>query len=103
MIDMPLLKQAQNIVTLATSIKEKWSVKLSSRHVGWTYALGFLKTDHNTQGNLLVCQIGTFLHLQFMLITFVVAVVISVATYSSKMNFLLFGPKFIILLSIYVL
>lgn len=53
MIDMPLLKQAQNIVTLATSIKEKWSVQCSSHQVGWTYTVGFLKTHRTTQGTSL--------------------------------------------------
>ena len=43
MIDMPLLKQAQNIVTLATSIKEKWSAKRSSHQVGRTYTVVCLK------------------------------------------------------------
>lgn len=47
MIDMPLLKQAQNIVTLATAIKKKWSGKWSSHH-GATVAV--LKDDYNTWG-----------------------------------------------------
>lgn len=84
MIDMPLLKQAQNIVTLATSIKEKWSGKWGSHQVGGTYTVGFLKTNHNTQGNLWACQIGTFLHLQFMLITITFVVVNALASESSK-------------------
>lgn len=48
MIDMPLLKQAQNIVTLATAIKKKWSVK-------WTFpqegSRNCLKEDYVIRGS----------------------------------------------------
>lgn len=47
MIDMPLLKQAQNIVTLATAIKKKWAGKWSSRHGA---PVAVLKDDYNTWG-----------------------------------------------------
>ena len=104
-IDMPLLKQAQNIVRLAISIKEKWSAKWSSHQVGWTYTVGSLKTSHNTQGNLLVCQMGAFLHLQFMLITFFFFFfwLSHWPVIPLKMNFRLFGSKLMILLFMSVL
>lgn len=47
MIDMPLLKQAQNIVTLATAIKKKWAGKWSSHHGA---PVAVLKDDYNTWG-----------------------------------------------------
>lgn len=46
--------------------------------------MGCLKTNHNTQGDLCACQIGTFLHLQFMLITIIFVVVNALASESSK-------------------
>lgn len=66
-----------------------------AEHIQWF----FLKTNHYTQGNFLVCWIGAFPRLQFMLITIFFFFFISLGpVIPLKMDFLLFGSKCVILL-----